>query len=192
MSKREVKIPKGYDARTQKKVGLFAAQLDDQLKRLNNNTRGLTVKQLEWQPKPGMNTIGMLLAHLALVEVWWIKIAPKSIPWGDESKKLILKSCGFERDGLPVLPNGRHAKHLKGYSLKKYNAVLTKVRRAIHVEMRTWHDRDLDKLYTLGKSQFSRTWTLYHVLEHFAAHFGQILMLKHMMRDAGVLASRKK
>jgi hypothetical protein len=60
MSKREVKIPKGYDAKTQKKVGLFAAQLDDQLKRLKNNVRGLTVKQLEWQQKPGLNTIGML------------------------------------------------------------------------------------------------------------------------------------
>ncbi len=192
MTKREIKVPRGYDTRAQKKIGLFAAQLDDQLKRLKNNVKGLTTKQLEWQPKLGMNSIGMLLAHNALVEVWWILMAPNGIPWGDEGKKFIKKECGFEDDGLPLSPRGRHCKLLKGYSLKKYDAVLTKVRRSIHRELKTWKDRDLDKLYPVGKRAFSRTWTLYHVLEHFAAHFGQILMLKHMMRDAGVLKDKKK
>jgi len=119
VTKREIKIPSGYDVETQKKVGLFAAQLDDQLKRPKNNVKGLTVKQLEWQQRPGMNTIGMLLAHLALVEVWWIRIAPAGIPWGPESKKIIQKSCGFEDDGLPLPTGGRHSKYLKNYSLKK-------------------------------------------------------------------------
>ena len=31
---------------------------------------------------------------------------------------------------------------------------------------------------------FNVRWYFYHVLEHFAGHFGQILMLKHMRRDA--------
>ncbi len=190
MIKREIKVPSKYDPRTQKKVGLFAAQLDDQLKRLKNNVKGLTVKQLEWQLKPGMNTIGMLLAHLALVEVWWINIAPGGIPWEPDGKKMIKKICGFEDDGLPMPPKGHHVKYLKGYSLTKYLKVLEKCRRSIHREMKNWNDRDLDKLYSLGKKQFSKTWTLYHVLEHFAAHFGQILMIKHMMRDAGVLKDK--
>jgi len=33
----------------------------------------------------------------------------------------------------------------------------------------------------------SPRWILYHVLEHFAGHFGQVLLVKHQMRDAGVL-----
>lgn len=192
MTRREIKVPRGYDMKTQKKVGLFAAQLDDQLKRLKNNVKGLTVKQLEWQQQPGMNTVGMLLAHLALVEVWWINVAPAGIPWDPDGKKRIQKICGFEDDGLPIPPDGRHANCLRGYSLEKYTAVLTRARRSIHREMKTWRDRDLDKLFALGSKQFSRTWTLYHVLEHFAAHFGQILMLKHLMRDAGVLTAKKK
>ena len=32
----------------------------------------------------------------------------------------------------------------------------------------------------------SHRWVLYHVLEHFAAHYGQILSLLHCMRDCGV------
>ena len=192
MIKREIKVPRGYDTKTQTKVGLFAAQLDDQLKRLKNNVKGLTVKQLEWQQQPGRNTVGMLLAHLALVEVWWINVAPEGIPWESDGKKIIEKICGFEDDGLPLAPDGRHAKCLRGYSLAKYMTALDKARRSIHREMKTWRDRDLPKMYKLSSREFSRMWTLYHVLEHFAAHFGQILMLKHMMRDAGVLSAEKK
>jgi len=191
MVKREIKIPSGYDPKSQKQVGLFAAQLDDQLKRLKNNVKGMTVKQLEWQQRLGMNTVGMLLAHLALVEVWWINVAPSGMPWDPDGKNAIRKICGFEDDGLPLPPKGRHTSCLHGYSLKKYDAVLTRARRSIHREMKTWRDRDLDKPYSLNKKQFTRMWTLYHVLEHFASHFGQILLLKHQMRDAGVLKAKK-
>ena len=192
MKKNEIKIPRGYDPRTQMKIGLFASQLDDQLKRLRNNVKDFTVKQLEWQQRPGMNTIGMLLAHLALVEYWWINLAPKGVQWEPDGKKRIHKVCGFEDDGLPMKPNERHPKYLKGYNLENYLKVLTKVRNLIHREMKTWHDRDLEKSYKLGNRQISRMWTLYHVLEHFAGHFGQVLLLKHLMRDAGILKVKIK
>lgn len=192
MAKREIKVARGYDVKTQKQVGLFAAQLDDQLKRLKNNIKGLTVKQLEWQLRPGMNTVGMLLAHLALVEVWWINVAPSETSWEPEGKKRIQTILGIEDDGLPLPIDGGHPAYLKDFSLDRYLTLLAKARRSIHRELKKWKDRDLPKLYSLHKSQFSRVWTLYHVLEHFASHFGQVLMLKHMMRDAGVLAAEEK
>ena len=189
MKKREMKIARGYDPKTQGRIGLFAAQLDDQLARLKKEVATLTVEQLEWQQKPGMNTIGMLLAHLSLVEVWWIKIAPNEIEWEPEGKALIQKICGIEDDGLPLPAEGVHPAYLKGFTAEKYLAILAKGRRVIHTEMKKWRDKDLDKLYTLAKkNHFSRVWTLYHVLEHFASHFGQILLVKHLMCDAGVLA----
>ncbi len=27
-------------------------------------------------------------------------------------------------------------------------------------------------------------WVLYHMLEHFSGHYGQILLLRHLYRDA--------
>ncbi len=187
MVKREIKVPRGYDPKTQTKVGLFAAQLDDQLKKLKESVAGLTVEQLEWQQRPGMNTIGMLLAHQALVEVWWINVAPAGIPWEPEGKQVIRKICGFEDDGMPLPPDGTHPEYLRGYTIDKYLEAITRARRSAHREMKTWRDRDLDKLYKLNKRQYSRMWTLYHVLEHFAGHIGQILILKLMMKDAGKL-----
>ncbi len=187
---KELKIARGYNPKTQKLVGLFAAQLDDQLVRLKNHTKDLTVKQLEWQLKPGMNTIGMLLAHLALVEIFWTKVAPSGMKWDPDGKKVIKKICGFKDDGLPLSPKGKHPSYLKKYSAKKYLAILDKARRTIHAEMKKWKDNDLNKKFNLANRKFTYSWTLYHILEHFAAHFGQILLLKHMMKDAGVLKGK--
>lgn len=187
MERWELKIARGFDPETQQKIGLFAAQLDDQLKRLRAAVGNLTVKQLEWQLRPGMNTVGMLLAHNALVEVWWITVATKGVEWDTEGKKILIRTIGIEDDGLPIAHDGRHPSHLKGLTAEKYLAMLAKGRRAVKNEMKKWKDKDLHNLYKLGKGEVSYTATLYHVLEHFCAHFGQILLLMHMMRDAGML-----
>jgi hypothetical protein len=61
--------------------------------------------------------------------------------------------------------------------------------------LRRWKDTELDSTYTRRRGdqerKISRSWTLYHVLEHFAAHFGQILLIMHLMRDAGKLEPAK-
>lgn len=191
MKKWEMKIAKGFDPKTQKIIGLFAAQLDDQLVRLKKEVKGLTVKQLQWQYKPGMNTIGMLLAHLALAEIYWFKVAPKELSWDPDGKKIVYKICGFEDDGIPLPEKGGHPSYLKGYSAEKYLTILSKGRRSILTEIKKWRDKDLEKFYALGKKfQASRTSTAYHVLEHFCSHFGQILMIKHMLRDSGLLKEK--
>ncbi len=187
MKKRQLKIARGYDLKTQKIIGLFAAQLDDQLTHLKRQVKDLTVEQLEWQMRPGMNTVGMLLAHFALIEIWWIKIAPNEIPWEPDGKALVQKICAIEDDGLPLALDGMHPSYLKGFTAEKYLSTINRARRSISAAMKKWKDKDLDRFYKLGKDRFSRTWTLYHVLEHFCGHYGQILLLKHLMRDAGVL-----
>src|SRR5262249_25719213 len=61
-------IPSGYASQ---EVASFIAQLDDLLERQHDQTRRLTPADLEWQLAPGMNTIGMLMAHQAVIEVGW-------------------------------------------------------------------------------------------------------------------------
>ena len=190
---RKLEFPKGYNKVTQKQVGSFAAQLDDQLRRLKESIAGLTTRQLEWQPDTGINTIGMLLAHLAIVEVWWINIAPHGTAPGPEAEKIFKRVIGIggDDDGLPLKRDGKHPKTLKGYSLKDYLKMLAKARASVHKELRKWKDTDLAKSYKRRDFMITREWTVYHVLEHFASHFGQILLLKHLMRDAKVLKDKK-
>jgi uncharacterized damage-inducible protein DinB len=192
MKERKLPAPHGYDLSSQRVVGLFASQLDDQLRRLKETVAELGTAHLEWQPQPGINTIGMLMAHIAVAEVYWINVAPAGIPLESDGDNLILKTIGIrmDDDGLPLTADARHPATLVGKTLADYLSILDRMRQATHATMRTWQDTDLDQGYTLRDATVTRSWTLYHVLEHFAGHFGQILLLKHLMREAGVPAKK--
>ena len=189
MKERKLPIPEGYDGSSQRIIALFAAQLDDQLRWLKEAVAELNTTHLEWQPHPGFNTVGTLLAHIAVVEVYWINVAPAGIPLEPDGDNLILKTIGIrmDDDGLPMKPDSRHPATLSGRSLADYLNMLDKMRPATHATLHGWRDSELEQGYPLRDMTVTRSWTLYHVLEHFASHFGQILLLKHLMRDAGVL-----
>lgn len=192
MEVRKLDIPAGYDLETQRIVGLFAAQLDNQLSRLKKDIAGLSTAQLEWQPRTGVNTVGMLLAHLAVVEIFWINVAVNEMPLDTDGEQFARSVIGIgtNDDGLPLKPDGAHPESLPGKTLAQYEELLDKARASVHNELHTWHDSDLETIFALRDRRVTRSWTVYHVLEHFASHYGQILMLKHMMRDAGVLAPK--
>jgi uncharacterized damage-inducible protein DinB len=182
--------PPGYDVIANPRVTSFAAQLDDQLALLKNHVASLETAQLEWQPHPGVNTVGMLLAHLAIVDVWWITIAPKALSAGPEAD-VIFKSIigmGMDDDGMPCAKDGRHPSSLNDKPLAFYLDTLDRARASSHKVMRELRDTDLASTFTNRQRVISREWTLYHVLEHFSGHYGQVLLLMHLMRDAGVLA----
>lgn len=191
---RKLAIPSGYDAKANPQVTSFAAQLDDQLALLKKACDGLEVRHLEWQPHPGVNTIGMLLAHLAVVDVWWIRIAPFNLDPDTEGNKVNMQVVGIhmDDDGLPCPPDGGHPSTLKDKPLSFYFELLDKARAESHRQMHNWRDTQLQTTYQLRDRQITYEWTLYHVLEHFAGHFGQILLLKHLMRDAGILPKPEK
>src|SRR6266536_6078347 len=83
-----------------KPVGRFLWQLDDQSRRLTEDTRGATPEELAWQPAPGMNTIGMLLAHIALVEAGWIGTSALGLEW----VKIDVLPVKCPDSGIPLAP----------------------------------------------------------------------------------------
>jgi uncharacterized damage-inducible protein DinB len=186
---RTLQVPPGYDAVANPRVASFAAQLDDQLALLKKNTSGLGVPHLEWQPHRGVNTVGMLLAHLAIVDVWWISVVPQGLTSGPEADAVFQKTIGIgmDDDGMPTGPDGGHPATLAGKHLSHYLRMIDAARAATHGVLRTWRDADLPTTFTHRDRTISREWTVYHVLEHFCGHYGQILLLMHLMRDAGVL-----
>lgn len=190
MKERKLTLPDGFDPVTQRQVASFVAQLDDQLKLLREAVAGLEVRHLEWQPHPGVNTIGMLLAHLAVVETFWFNVGAAEMPLEPDGDNLILTTIGIrmDDDGLPLAAEGRHPATLAGKKLDDYLQMLDKARRAIHETLKRWTDAELQQTYQRRDILITREWTAYHVLEHFAGHFGQILLVKHLLRDAGLLS----
>ena len=65
-----------------------------------------------------------------------------------------------------------------------YDDLLLRARRFLKEHSRGWSDSDLDRVITRRRrdgtqSRASIRWIYYHLLEHFAGHYGQILLLKH-------------
>jgi uncharacterized damage-inducible protein DinB len=164
-------------------VGLMIAQLDDQLRRLREFLEGWKVTHLEWQAKPGRNTAGMLLAHMAIVELIWMHLASGGSRETREARVRATLGIGLEADGIPIEKDGRHTPALAGRTVEQYVAWLEKARASTRQAAAAWSDADLDVTFDAHGHRFSRAWVLYHLLEHFAAHFGQLALLGHMMRD---------
>src|SRR6266851_7046620 len=92
----------------------FLAQMDDQSRRLFEDLRGITAAELQWQPRAGSNTIGMLLAHIAIVEVYWLLIASETM--SHEAVRKVLR-FGVDDDGMPLPPGQGAPAGLQGKPL---------------------------------------------------------------------------
>jgi uncharacterized damage-inducible protein DinB len=167
-----------------REIGIFLAQLEDQSRRLHEDLAGITAEELAWQRAPGMNTIGMLLAHLAIVEIWWAGMAldlesPVTEP---------VIGIAVEGDGMPLAEEGTPPAHLAGKDLAYFQDLLTRARAYVRETYARMMDPDLNRTITRTWDEdtriYSVRWILYHTLEHFAGHYGQILLLRHMYRTA--------
>ena len=181
--------PAGFRSR---EAGLFVAQMDDQNRRLTENTRGLSPAELEWQPAPGMNTIGMLLAHIAVVEVWWILNATVGQDRSDVRPAL---GIGGDDDGMPLAEGGRPPESLRGKPLEFFDDLLSRARAHTQKAVEGLDDLDLDREVRVATRDakgrvLNVRWILYHVLEHEAGHYGQINLLRHQLRLVAGAAGR--
>src|SRR5262249_45340098 len=135
-----------------------------------------------------MNTIGMLLAHLAIVEAFWVSIAERA----PEPDALLRKTLGIgsDDDGMPLAPGGRPPAGLKGRTFKYYLNLIRRARARTRRTVRGYRDADLARSITRTRrngqrQRLSPRWILYHVAEHFSGHYGQVLLLRHLYRDRG-------
>ncbi len=185
--RRAIEIPAEYRS---KEVGSFIAQMGDQTRRLTEATRDITPEELEWQPKPGMNTIGMLLAHNAIVELFWTMLALKGDP--DPVAEPIL-GISMDDDGMPIPEEGKPPASLAGKNLAFYDELLRKARVYLKDSAKGVPDSDLEREVVRTRPDGTQSvinvrWYFYHILEHFSGHYGQVLLLRHLYKAAHVPA----
>jgi uncharacterized damage-inducible protein DinB len=179
-----LEIPTGYRSQ---EVASFIAQLNDQSARLLTDLEGITTAELEWQPARGMNTIGMLLAHNAIVEVIWIQAGPQG---KDPVEIDPVLGVTIADDGIPLAPDGDPPAVLAGKPFEFYRELLAKARAYATRTAQALEDRDLTAMRRRTRRRDGQVqevevrWVLYHMLEHFAGHYGQILLLRHLYKAA--------
>ena len=162
----------------------FFAQVEDQARILRESIQGTSPQELEWQPERGMNTIGMLLAHNAIVDVFWTQLAILGIK---ETDSMPVLGISMDDDGMPIAPDAEGPANLKGKPLAFYEDLLARGRAYVKEAWGKVSDADMDKEITRERPDGSRRvlsvrWAMYHILEHYAGHRGQIQLLRHLYR----------
>jgi len=181
--RRIIDVPSDYRS---PEGALFVALMDDQSRRLHEDTRDLEPEALGWQSAPGTNTIGMLLAHIAIVEVIWIRIGLEGIQNAPVNDVLGLNRAD---DGIPLAEGGTPPSALKGKDLLFFDDLLARARAHTVKIVRPLEstaivaDRVLERADGSTFTTNAR-WILYHLLEHLARHYGQVNLLRHQHRLA--------
>lgn len=175
-------VPAGWRSR---EMASFVAQLDALSTTMFADLRGITARELAWQPRLGANSIGMLLAHIAVVEVWWTLVAQESASF--ERLRAVL-GIDMDDDGLPLKPNGRPPAKLRGKTLAYFRKLHDRARAFARRGTKAFTPAMLDRPFVRTrldgrKQRTDRRWIYYHVLEHQAGHYGQVLLLRHLYRD---------
>ena len=124
--------------------------------------------------------------HLAIVEVWWMLVAQERA-----NHEEVLEALGVDgdADGMPLKPSARAPKALAKQTLKDYEKLMAKARAFVTKGAKKFKDTDMDRLiertrWDGRKQKVSPRWILYHVLEHFSGHYGQILLIRHLYKDS--------
>ena len=178
----KLEVPSGYRSGIPAR---YVWQLDDQTQRLFKALEGATAEELSWQAAPGMNTIGMLLAHLAVAEA---HMAAVGVEGRADSDVVGLLGITADDDGLPLPEHGNPPAVLEGRDLAWFRGLVDKARAETVRIARQVTEADLARRIVRpprpdgGQRAFNVEWMLYHLVEHFCGHSGQILMLRHLYR----------
>jgi hypothetical protein len=177
-----LETPSGFASR---EVARFLWQFDEQTRRLHLDLDGIGVDELRWQPHPGMNTIGMLLAHLAVAETHLVQVGLLQEPAGHVHDVLGITE---EDEGMPLAEGAPPSPALDGRDLAWFLATMARARAHTRDVAQRLTDADVEGIVTRPPRPdgtvrvFNRGWVLYHILEHQAGHHAQILLLRHLFR----------
>jgi uncharacterized damage-inducible protein DinB len=160
----------------------LAWAIRDEHRRLVACTKDLHIDVLQWQPASGFNSIGMLLAHIAIVEAYWILAAPSGHLTDDRSNDVIRSAIGIglNDDGIPLGEAGHHPPLLSGWKSGDYHLVLRRSLKLVLGVLSEWRERDLDRALVPSRKRETGFWVANHLLEHAAGHRGQIQLLRKM------------
>jgi len=135
--------------------------LSDYLPKVESCLERLTDEEIWWRPNEESNSIGNLLMHLeGSTRNWIISVAGESYSPRNRQQEF------DERKHIPKVE------------------LLGKLRRTVTEGATILTGIDADQLLQkrpAGSEEVTVLWAIYHAVEHFAMHTGQIIMLAKML-----------
>lgn len=174
-------VPTGFRSQT---AALAVACLDEQLAQIRRDVAKLSPADLERQHAPGMNTIGMLLAHIAVAEVHILHVGIQARPDSDVQGVI---GITMDDEGMPLPPTGAAAPALAGKDLGFFDDLIGRARDETRRALMALEESDFDRQVVRPRPDGSKRisdvrWMVYHMIEHQAGHHYQIKLLLHLYR----------
>ena len=155
-------------------IGTLLWMLEDGRRRLKQGLAEMDTTQeqaiLDWRPRPGVNSIGTLLYHIAAIEADWLfaevlaDYTPETaVSWPDQ---LLSYNIRGEQGWLTPVPGETLAHHLRR---------LDTVRSLLLDAFRGMSLAEFRRLRRLEMYEVTPEWVLHHLIQHEAEHRGQIL-----------------
>ncbi len=167
-------------------VALKVAELTEVHAQVVRAASALTPAQLQWQLAPGFNTIGMLLAHIAVAEVHVGQVGLLGDPAGHIRDVLGIDE---DDDGLPLPADGPPPAGLSGRPWAFFDDLLARALAHTRDACKPCEEASLGVEITRpprpdgSQGVFRRRWVMHHMVEHTAQHLGQIQLLRRLAGD---------
>ena len=151
-------------------VGRWLAAMEDARRDTLRELETVTPEMLDWRPHAPLNSIGMLLYHIALVEASWLL---DDIFEGDPGPDWLGPLLPAQsRDG------SGHLSEVEGEPLATHLERLAVVRRLLLERLSPMSNADFHRIRRLEQYDAAPDWILHHLLQHEAEHRAHIAWMR--------------
>lgn len=151
-------------------VGRWLAALEDGRRDTLRELEGVTPEMVDWYPEAPLNSIGVLLYHIALIEADWVVTEILQLDEYPPELKLLLPWA--DRDGTG------HLSRIDGQTLDAHMRRLQGVRDVVLERLRPMTNADFHRVRPLPDYDVAPDWAVHHVLQHEAEHRSHIAWLR--------------
>lgn len=165
MAQDELKPVEGYSP----EIGDMVFMLEDLKARITEQVKDLNQQQTDFQYDDNANSIGALIMHLVSTESYYQVATLEGRDWTEEERNRL----GVAGEITPEVKNQLQGKPIS-YYLNLWDEVRAQSLAGLKTKDDGWFASNLEE-----GINYHYIW--YHVMEHSAAHMGQIATVKNRM-----------
>lgn len=133
---------------------------------------GIPDEAVTWQVRPGGPSIGAIMLHIIIVEIFWIQRFALDIAWNeDEAEQLMVAKIDVDEERWPIPHH---------HPLAWYFDLHDKVRQRTLEALQRWPAATATKPH--DGDEITMRWVLGHVIQHESYHGGQIVQLYNLYK----------
>jgi uncharacterized damage-inducible protein DinB len=159
---------------TEPQRGLLLAALEEARGRTHRELATVTDDMVAWRPPMGLDSIGQVLYHVALIEADWLFNEILELP---EDRWPAWMADEFPTD---VRDSSGRLSNVPDEPLEPAVTRLDRVRAVLTAELGSMPDSELHRPRSLSAYDVTPAWVLHHLLQHEAEHRAHVALVRDL------------